>query len=73
MRFTLIFLSLLGLATLAVGIGYQNAVSLVQGHGNMWNMLALIAGALLLAFTTLILSRLIYLTAPKRARGEVES
>ncbi len=73
MRFTLIFLGLLGLATLAVGLVYQNAVSLVQGHGNVWNMLAFIAGGLLLAFTTLILSRLIYLTAPKRVRGEVRS
>ncbi len=73
MRFTIIFLSLLGLATLAVGIAYQNVTSLVQGHGNVWNILAFIASALLLAFTTLILSRLIYLTAPKRARGEVQS
>lgn len=70
-RLTITFLAFLTLATLSAGVTYQNALWLINGHGSVLNALVLVISALLFGFAMLVLGRILYLIAPKQARGEV--
>jgi len=70
-RLTIVFLALLTVATLSGGTVYHNASSLFSGHGTLLNALMLAGSALLFGCAMLVLGRIVYLTAPKQARGEV--
>ncbi len=71
-RLLITFLGLLTVATLSGGVAYQNAASILNGSASIGNAFAFVLGVIVFGFALLVLGRIIYLTAPKKARGEVQ-
>lgn len=69
-RLTITFLALLAMATLSAGVAYDNARLLAVEGGGVLNALLLTISALSFTLAMLLLSRILYLTAPKRTHAE---
>ncbi len=70
-RLTNMFLVLLIVATLSAGVLYQDTAALLAGHGAGWSWVGIAVSIPVLGFALLVLGRILYLTAPHPARGEV--
>lgn len=71
-RVTFLFLGFLVLATLSAGTAYQNGLTLLRAHGDVFTGLFFLVGMAGVGFTLLVLGHIVYLTTPRARQSQGE-